>query len=164
MKIVTTKQHRRNQIVTINGVTIKFDGDLKSEVTEKEFETITLKDDSISKIVELPLKPVDDKSKGKAVFNTENMTTEEVSELSKVLNDNSAETTNETDTNPGDATKDPNAETGTGKDKTFAEELAEMKMGELKDLAKESVLPESEWKGIKKKDDLITYLLSKIKE
>jgi hypothetical protein len=155
MKIVTTKQHRRNQIVTINGVTVKFDGDIKAEVTEKEFESIILKDDSISKIVDLPLKPlktVDDKSK-----------VEDLSEGKKADEGKPDEKQEVTDPNHSGNTEAINANTDT-KTKTFAEELSEMKMGELKELAKEAKLPEAEWKGTKKKDDLITYLLSKIKE
>jgi len=154
MKIVTKKDHRRNQSVMINGITVKFDGNLQSEVTEKEFELIIQKDDSISKFVELPLKSlksVDDKSKEKGL-----------SEGEKKDEGKTDET--KTDINPGDETKGQNANNDTGGNKTFIEELSGMKMGELKDVAKEANLPEAEWKGIKKKEDLITYLTSKVKE
>jgi hypothetical protein len=154
MKIVTKKEHRRNQSVTINGVTVKFDANLQSEVTEKEFEMIVLKDDSISKFVETPLKPlkpVDDKSKGKDLSEGK---TDEIKNIGVTIE--------ELEKGKMDSDTDPNV--NTGETKTFAEELSEMKMGELKDLAIEAKLPEKEWKGIKKQIDLVAYLGSKLKE
>lgn len=157
MKIVTTKQHRRNQLVTINGVTVKFDANLQSEVTEKEFETIILKDDSIEKIIETPLKPLEpigDESTGKE--SSESVNTDEIKNIGVTIK--------EYERGKMDSDVDPNPNENTDGTKNLAEELTNMKMGELKDLAKEAKLPESEWKGLKKKEDLIAYLNSKIKD
>lgn len=47
---------------------------------------------------------------------------------------------------------------------SLTEQLSEVKMEELKALAIDSKLPEAEWKGMKKKSDLVEYLVSKLEE
>lgn len=44
-----------------------------------------------------------------------------------------------------------------------AKDLNNMKMNELRDLAKEAKLPEEEWKNFKSKKSIIEYLLDKLK-
>lgn len=47
---------------------------------------------------------------------------------------------------------------------SLADQLSGAKMDELKSLAIDSEYPESEWKGIKKKSELVEYLVSKLEE
>jgi hypothetical protein len=142
MKIVTSKEHRRNQSVTINGITVKFDTNLQSEVTEKEFEIISAKDDSIELFEVEGKKDEKKKVEGEDESKTDSTETQEQTETDKP---------DKTGENEDNSSKDMKAE------------LLKMNMKELKDLAAEGNLPETEWKNFKKKEDLANYLSDKLK-
>lgn len=184
--IVTTKKNRADMTCIIGGIHVSFSKELEAEVEEKDVNFLLERDSSlfIKGQENQQLKQGDEgsnstssSSQTEAIVKVFEKMVAEVKEAIELKDSTKAqgafqkaiefekvhtEILDETLLNGLEEEISKLSDGNDISDNEIKSQLMEMKMDELKQMASDSKLPEEDYKGLKKKEDLVNYLIKNI--